>query len=355
MRVGQRLFLAVMPAVLGVFTVAGLAYWGRYAHTAPRWLVVIAVVAAIGSLLVAWSNTRYVAQRIERLASARSAPSPRPVDVAGLVVKPGGPDELDAIEQVVDHLSSAVGAAEANRQASLLALRAREGEYAALLAGLAKGAMSRLDEVRLPLHILLENRFGDLNENQEEMLGAARAAVEEAQAEFERLREIAELDQGTLQLRRDAVRMGDVVTTLLPALRAEATAAGARRRPGPDPAGGGGDAPRGDASRHGRRRGADHRRGHRRRDLRHRIARNWRRDPQRHGARQADRGRAPGVGDRHRKRDRRSPAAVVRCRRGRSGRRHAAPTRSMGVASVRRMARRSIVSRFSLPSPSSQF
>jgi signal transduction histidine kinase len=228
MRVGQRLFLAVMPAVLGVFTVAGLAYWGRYAHTAPRWLVVIAVVAAIGSLLVAWSNTRYVAQRIERLASARSAPSPRPVDVAGLVVKPGGPDELDAIEQVVDHLSSAVGAAEANRQASLLALRAREGEYAALLAGLAKGAMSRLDEVRLPLHILLENRFGDLNENQEEMLGAARAAVEEAQAEFERLREIAELDQGTLQLRRDAVRMGDVVTTLLPALRAEATAAGAR-------------------------------------------------------------------------------------------------------------------------------
>ena len=70
MRVGQRLFLAVMPAIIGLFTVAALAYWGRVDRSAPRWLIVITAVAALLSLAVAWQNTRYVARRIERLAGA---------------------------------------------------------------------------------------------------------------------------------------------------------------------------------------------------------------------------------------------------------------------------------------------
>ena len=49
MKVGQRLFLAVIPAVLGVFTVALLAYFGQYARTAPEALVVHRdVIAAVG-------------------------------------------------------------------------------------------------------------------------------------------------------------------------------------------------------------------------------------------------------------------------------------------------------------------
>ena len=58
MRVGQRLFLAVLPAIVGLLTVAGLAYFGEYAHEAPEWLVALALAASLGSAALAWRNTR---------------------------------------------------------------------------------------------------------------------------------------------------------------------------------------------------------------------------------------------------------------------------------------------------------
>ena len=145
MRVGQRLFLAVVPAVVGVLTVAALSYYGRYAYVVPEWVVAIAIVAAGGSLVVAWMNTRYVARRIDRLAarvgespSPPNAPAPRSVTKAVTnvaqkmtdVVVPhdaphGTPDELDAIERTMDRLSEAVSDAEAERQQQLDALAAR--------------------------------------------------------------------------------------------------------------------------------------------------------------------------------------------------------------------------------------
>jgi len=75
MRVGQRLFLAVVPAIVGLLTVAALVYFGEYARQAPEWLVLVAVTAALGSAVLAWRNTRYVTQRIEQLG--RGARSPR--------------------------------------------------------------------------------------------------------------------------------------------------------------------------------------------------------------------------------------------------------------------------------------
>ena len=48
MRVGQRLFVAVVPAVLGVCLVAALAYWGQYGRTAPAGLLVVALAASVG-------------------------------------------------------------------------------------------------------------------------------------------------------------------------------------------------------------------------------------------------------------------------------------------------------------------
>lgn len=233
MTVGQRLFLAVVPAVLGVFTVAALAYWGQYAHTAPEWLVVVAIVAAVGSLIVAWRNTRYVARRIEQLASSAAARPPggkapvKDIIAEAVGLRTGSrlqPDELDAIEDVVERLSGAVGVAEASRQAEVDQLRAERREYAQLLSTSAGEASRQLDEIRLPLHILLENRFGDLNENQEEMLGAARQAAEVAGAELERMREIADVDLGTLTLRRDPLKPGDMLGMLVPALKAEGEA-----------------------------------------------------------------------------------------------------------------------------------
>lgn len=215
MRVGQRLYLAVLPAVLGVLLVAALAYWGRYQHTVPEIIVVVAAIAAIASLVMAWRNTRYVAQRIERLAQGESR------------ARPDG-DELATIERVVDTLSSEVTVARKDVAKRELAASARIAEYAMLLAETSASVARRLDDVRLPLHILLENRFGDLNENQEEMLAAARRAAEEAESELQRLTEIAQVDQGALALRRDSIKIGDLIASLVPTLRARADRQGVR-------------------------------------------------------------------------------------------------------------------------------
>lgn len=212
MRVAHRMYLALLPAVLGVFTVVALAYWGQYQHAAPEWLVVVAAIATLASFAAAWINARYVAQRIERLATTSAAQRPATA---------GSPDEIAAIESTVQHLSTAVGEAEAARRAEQDSLKDQQRAYAELLSLASRDALQRLDEIRLPLHILLENHFGDLNENQEEMLGSARTAAEQAGDAFQRLEEIADLDRGTTVLRRDRVRPADLIAGVLPALVAE--------------------------------------------------------------------------------------------------------------------------------------
>ncbi len=99
---------------------------------------------------------------------------------------------------------------------------ARMREYAALVSEASADALRQLDEVRLPLHILLASRFGDLNENQEELLGAARAAAEQADQALRRLKQIADLDAGTLSLRQDRVQIGALLRSLEPGLIAAA-------------------------------------------------------------------------------------------------------------------------------------
>ncbi len=206
MTVSQRLYLAVVPAIVGVFAVAGLAYWGQYDRQAPTVLVVVGVIASVGSLVVAWRNTRYVATRVTRLA----APGPGMRD-----------DELDAIEQEVDRLRRAVAGAEAAQAGAQQRADASVQEYGTLVSDAAMAAARQLDEIRMPLHILLENRFGDLNDNQEEMLAAARTAADDAQASLERLRQVADIDRGTLRMRAERVRLTDLVAALLPGLAAE--------------------------------------------------------------------------------------------------------------------------------------
>lgn len=226
MKVSHRLYLTVVPAVVGVLTVAGLAYWGRYAHVVPEVVLTIAIVATAGSLVLSWANARYVAQRIERLAGSEQH-EPRP-SLRGLLhaILPhreaARPDELDKIEGVVDSLSSAVAGAEAAKTEGERAADRRIVEYATLVEAVASASASRLEEVRLPLHILLENHFGDLNENQEEMLGAARHAAEAVDADIIALRQIAELDLGKRELRADRILPADLLRALVPTLQASA-------------------------------------------------------------------------------------------------------------------------------------
>jgi signal transduction histidine kinase len=181
MKVGQRLFLAVIPAVLGVCAVAALAYWGQYARSAPEALIIVAMVASLVSLAVAWRNTRYVAQRIELLAAR----------VEQGEQQPSNRDELDDIER---HVRDA--RAEATRQQH--AAEQRAAAYDRLLDEVLRVVPARLEESQLPLHILLENAFGELNDNQEELLGAAQSAVETADIEVRRLRKLLELERGAV-------------------------------------------------------------------------------------------------------------------------------------------------------------
>lgn len=211
MTVSQRLYLAVVPAIVGVFVVAGLAYWGQLGRRAPHVLVLVGVVASLASLAVAWRNTRYVATRVSRLAA--------PARVARL-------DELDTIEEETERLRRGLADAIAAQARAQTAADQRVREYAELMGDAASAVARQLDEVRIPLHILLDSHFGDLNENQEEMLAAARTAADDVHLRLDRLRAISEVDRGGLRLRPERVKLGDIVARLLPGLTAAASRGG---------------------------------------------------------------------------------------------------------------------------------
>ncbi|MEP6729402.1 MAG: hypothetical protein ABJE10_02135 [bacterium] len=217
MRISHRLYLTMLPAIVGVLLMVALAYYGQYAHVAPHPVLLVGAFVVVVSVVLTWSNARFVARRIERLASKHR--------VAASVAAgetDNTPDELDQIASVVHRLSSAVEVAETGRAERERAFEKRARDYARLLVSVADASTTRLDDVRLPLHILLENHFGELNENQEEMLGAARTAAEAADADMHTLRQMAELDLGERALRRDRMKPADIIAALRTQLMATA-------------------------------------------------------------------------------------------------------------------------------------
>ena len=83
MRVTQRLYLTVLPAVVGLLTVAALAYWGQYAHTVPTVFLVIAAVATVASLALTWVNARQIsAGEVKDMSDTMLARGP---DAGGVV------------------------------------------------------------------------------------------------------------------------------------------------------------------------------------------------------------------------------------------------------------------------------
>lgn len=206
MKVSQRLFLGVVPSIVGLLTVAGLAYWGRYAHAAPELAVIAAAGASVVSLLVAWRNTRYVALRVERLAAMRGSSADT--------------DELDAIEHRVESLGEVASAAKEDAVRATEHARKRTNEYAKLLSEAATAVSTHLTEARLSLHVLQESHFGELNDNQEEMINTARDGVEAAETELKNLRTIADTDGGQTAMDLGLVKAADVIRSLLPLLKA---------------------------------------------------------------------------------------------------------------------------------------
>ena len=101
-----------------------------------------------------------------------------------------------------------------------------DADYASALAAAATSAERSLDDARIPIHILLTAQFGELNDNQEEMLRDAATALDNIAEELRALRDIADADRAVAGARRDVVRIGEIVRALQPELLAQAAHAG---------------------------------------------------------------------------------------------------------------------------------
>jgi light-regulated signal transduction histidine kinase (bacteriophytochrome) len=95
-------------------------------------------------------------------------------------------------------------------------------------SGVVSDTLAQLDQVRLPLQILLASPFGELNENQEELLRDARAAADAMDVAIRRLGQVAEIDRDAVPVQRELVQVNDVVRSVLPVARATAKRRGAR-------------------------------------------------------------------------------------------------------------------------------
>lgn len=225
--VGQRLLLGLAPALLAVALVPVLAYYGEFGRSAPGYVVSGAAVLAAVSLWLTWANTRYLALRIRRLAGG--------VHAAGDETAPED-DELGRIEQVVDRLGAALSESESERRHLKADNDRRLHEQATILGATVRDALARLDDVRLPLHILVDAPFGDLNENQEELIATARAASDAMDEVLRRLTTICDVDRGAISVLLERVSVNEVIRGVLPMLHASAERRGLRIDVALDPA-----------------------------------------------------------------------------------------------------------------------
>lgn len=216
--IAWRLAAGVLPAVLAVALVIGLFYYGELGRAAPRVILVFAVILTVASIVVAWVNANYFADRLSRLARATELAAGTQSSI----------DEFDRIERAVGNLGSALTAAEAERARTDAVAAARLREQATMLAGVVHDSIAQLDEVRLPLQILLESPFGELNENQEELLRDARSAADTIDVALRRLGQVADVDREALPVQHELVQINDVVRSVLPVARAAAERRGAR-------------------------------------------------------------------------------------------------------------------------------
>lgn len=223
--VALRLAAGVLPSVIAVGLVVGLFYYGEIGRGIPGALLAGATILTIGSVVIAWINAKYFADRLARLARVTQPAS-------------GGSertDEFDRIERAVGNLGSALSASEAERVKSNAMAGARLRDQATMLAGVVNDAITQLDGVRLPLQILLESPFGELNENQEELLRDARAAADEIDLALRALGQVADINRDAVVPQLELVQINDVVRSVLPLARAAAERQGGRTEPSLEP------------------------------------------------------------------------------------------------------------------------
>jgi signal transduction histidine kinase len=79
-----------------------------------------------------------------------------------------------------------------------------------------------MSEVQLPLHILLDSPFGELNENQEEMLQSAREAAESADVRLRQVKKLLELERGAVKMQARGVGLAEFLRPALAIVEAYA-------------------------------------------------------------------------------------------------------------------------------------
>ncbi len=216
--VGQRLLLGLAPSLLAIALVLAMAYYGEIGREAPEYVVAGSALLALVSLLLTWSNTRYLVGRLRRLGRS---------DRVGEVQSNGNDssdDDLDRIEGTVARLTVSLEGARADAHQ----LEQRLQEQATMLSATVRGIAAQVDEVRLPLHILLDARFGEVNENQEELLVSARAGADAMDASLRRLATVGDADREALTPRLEPVSLNDTMRAVLPMVRASADRRGVR-------------------------------------------------------------------------------------------------------------------------------
>lgn len=217
MRIGHRLFMTVLPAIAGLLMVVGIECRERGARPIPDGLLAMGILTAVVSLWMAWHSARYFSRRIAALSRERE----RSADA----------DHADGTAAVQGQIADSKGWNPTCEHAA----EALVSEYVGLLQDVSTSVGQRLDEVRLPLHILLSSRFGALNENQEEMIGAAYAAAEIAGKALRLIGRIADLDAGRVQSQPHPHRLHDLLDPVLAALAPRLRQAGVTLEPDFDP------------------------------------------------------------------------------------------------------------------------
>lgn len=182
MRVSTRLNLAVLPAIVGVAVLAALTYWGDRGRQAPETVLALAAAATVGSAVLSWRSTRFVSRRVGELAAQFGA--------IGLNVSlRDASDEFEQLSRVRDSVRSLANDQARLRDLASAAVRQADVDrrrHDALLEQVGSAVAAHLEEARLALHILQTSPFGELNENQEELIGAARAAADAADRDVRR-------------------------------------------------------------------------------------------------------------------------------------------------------------------------
>jgi signal transduction histidine kinase len=238
-RIRDRSVLMLLPVIPSIVVLLALAYWGRYAEQVPTAFLLVVGCAVGLAAAVSWANVRFVTAAIRRIAQSAAEPM---TTEHGVVASA----ETSVLEPAI---AGAAIAAERNRRTgdalsqlegfvSGLQLRARESTaetervtldaqrarivQTQVMLSVARASRASLDDVRVPLHILLDNHFGELNDNQEELLGNAKIAADRMEEELRALQGIADLDAGTRTFRSDRVRPPDLMRSIEPQLQATA-------------------------------------------------------------------------------------------------------------------------------------